>query len=181
MKHLVLILIVTLSCHLAVSGQECSKDLELVNSILEKANLEQVISNPDAIADDYNELKSSLSSIGLSSLKKDAPKMLFLNGKERKSKIKNGERRIFVTTLITGDSLNLTFLNPEMATGFEVTICAHNTKGETKNLSQLIIDDNNLADVFDFSFNGLNSSVVSISVRNTSNNDRVEFGLAANK
>lgn len=179
MKHLVLIVVVALSFHLAVLGQECSKDLELVNSILEKANVEQVISNPEAIEDDFNQLKSSLSSIGLSSLKKDAPKMLFLNGKERKSKVKNGERRIFVTTLITGDNLNLTLLNPEMAVGLEVTICSHNTKGQTENLSQLIIDDNNLAEAFDFAFSNLNSSVVSISVRNTNSNDSVTFAITA--
>lgn len=162
-------------------AQECSKDLELVNAILEKANLEQVINNPDAIADDYNQLKNSLSSIGLSSLKKDAPKLLFLNGKTKTSKVKHGKRRIFVTTLITGDSLKLKLLNPEMAHGLEVTICAHNTKGQTENLTTLVIDDNNVEEAFDFAFSELNSCVVSISVRNMNNKGRFEFGLAANK
>lgn len=160
-------------------AQECSRDLELVNSILEKANLDQIISNPDAIADDFNALKSSLGSIGLSSLKKDAPKIIFQNGKEKKSKIKNGERRIFVTSLITSDSLNLRLINPLRSEGVELIVCAHNLKGETQNLTQFIIDNTNNAEAIDLSYGNLNSCVVSITVRNALNPERIEFALLA--
>lgn len=162
-------------------AQECSKDLELVNALLEKANLEQVINNPDAIADDFKTLKSSLGSIGLKSLKKDAPKLLLINGKERKLKVRNGERQIFVTTLITGDSLQLKLLNPEMAHGIEVIICSHNTSGKAENLADLFIEQNNTSEEFDFAFDRLNSSVVSIAIRNSQNSERVEFGITAHE
>jgi len=62
-------------------AQGCSRELTLVNELLEKANLDQVITDPEAIEEDFNELKSTLSSISLASLKRHPESSFF----ERKS------------------------------------------------------------------------------------------------
>lgn len=180
MKTLLLLPTVILSMTYFASAQECSQELGLVNSLLEKANLEQALTDPDAIVDDYNELKSSLSSIGLSSLKKDAPKILFLNGKEKKGRIKKGERRVFITSLISKETVNIQFSNPGLLDNSEIIICSHSTRGETHNLTHFTIDESNVADTFEFDFNDVKGKVVSITVRNVSNPERFEFGIAAN-
>ncbi|MEX0996609.1 MAG: hypothetical protein WDZ45_06145 [Flavobacteriaceae bacterium] len=162
------------------SAQECSKELGLVNSLLEKANLEQALTNPDAIADDFNELKSSLGSIGLSSLKKDAPKLLFLNGKQQRAKLKMGDRRIYVTSLISKETIDITFSNPSLLHGTEIIICSHATNGQTENLIHFMIDDENALEQVPFTLTDVKGKVVSISVKNINSNERFEFGIAAN-
>lgn len=163
-----------------VCAQECSRDLALINSLLEKANVDQLITDPQAIEADFNALKTSLTSIGLSSLKKDTPRLLFLNGKEKKGRLKKNERRTFVTTLITGDQLKISFLNPLELYGAELVICSHSLKGETTNLAHFTIDENQVADAFYFEFTGLSGAVVSITVRNTTSGERFDFAVAAN-
>lgn len=163
-----------------VRAQECSRDLALINSLLQKANVDQLITDPQAIEADFNALKTSLSSIGLSSLKKDTPRLLFLNGKEKKGRLKKNDKRTFVTTLITGDQLKISFLNPLELYGAELVICSHSLKGETTNLTHFTIDEDEVADTFDFEFTGLSGTVVSITVRNTASEERFEFALAAN-
>jgi len=163
------------------NAQECSQEIALVNSLLEKANLEQALTNPDAIVDDFNDLKSSLGSIGLSSLRKDTPQILFLNGKEKKGRIKKGERRVYVTSLISEETVNIQFSNPGLLDNTEIIICSHSTTGETINLTHLTIDESNVADSFEFDFNDVKGKVVSITVRNVNNPGRFEFGIAANK
>tara|TARA_R110000850_G_scaffold30630_2_gene84180 strand:- start:29949 stop:30491 length:543 start_codon:yes stop_codon:yes gene_type:complete len=180
MKTLLLLPAVILSMTFFVSAQECSQELGLVNSLLEKANLEQALTDPDAIVDDYNELKGSLGSIGLSSLKKDAPKILFLNGKEKKGRIKKGERRMFVTSLISKETLHIQFSNPGLLENTEIIICSHSTKGETQNLTHFTIDESNVSDTFEFDFSDVKGKVVSITVRNVNNPERMEFSIAAN-
>lgn len=181
MKSIILTTTLFFSMIFQVASQECSKELGLVNSLLEKANLEQALTNPDAIVDDFSELKGSLGSIGLSSLKKDAPKLLFLNGKEMKGRIKKGERRVFVTSLISEETVNIQFSNPGMLDNTEIIICSHSTRGETQNLTHFTIDESNLADTFEFDFNDVKGKVLSITVRNINNPERFEFGIAANK
>tara|TARA_R110002072_G_scaffold9239_2_gene45313 strand:+ start:4337 stop:4882 length:546 start_codon:yes stop_codon:yes gene_type:complete len=181
MKSLLFITALIFSMTFQVASQQCSQELGLVNSLLEKANLEQALTDPDAIADDFNELKSSLGSIGLSSLKKDAPKILFLNGKEKKGRIKKGERRVFVTSLISDETVNIEFSNPGLLDNTEIIICSHSAKGETQNLTHFIIDESNVADTFEFDFSDVKGKVVSITVRNVNNPERFEFGIAANK
>lgn len=180
MKTLLLIPAIILSMAFCVSAQECSKELSLVNSLLEQANLEQALTNPDAIVDDFNELKGSLGSIGLSSLKKDAPKLLFLNGKQKKGRIKKGERRVFITSLISKETIRIQFSNPSLMDHTEIIICSHSTRGETQNLKHIRINASNLSDTFEFDFDDVKGKVVSITVRNVSNPERFEFSIAAN-
>lgn len=181
MKSLLFITALIFSMTFQVASQQCSQELGLVNSLLEKANLEQALTDPDAIADDFNELKSSLGTIGLSSLKKDAPKILFLNGKEKKGRINKGERRVFVTSLISDETVNIEFSNPGLLDNTEIIICSHSAKGETQNLTHFIIDESNVADTFEFDFSDVKGKVVSITVRNVNNPERFKFGIAANK
>jgi len=161
-------------------AQGCSRELTLVNELLEKANLDQVITDPEAIEEDFNELKSTLSSISLASLKKDTPRVLFLNGKAKKGRVKKNQRQIFVTTLITGDDLTISLQNPMMIYGAEVVICAHSLGGIAENLMHFTIEEENVMDVFEFQFSDLNGSVVSITVRNIQSPERFDFAVAAN-
>ncbi len=162
------------------NAQECSKELSMINSLLEKANLEQALTNPDAIVDDFNELKSSLGSIGLSSLKKDAPKLLFLNGKQQSAKLKMGDRRIYVTSLISKETIEIIFTNPNLLQGTEIVICSHATNGQTENLIHYIIDEENALEQVPFTLTNVKGKVVSISIKNINSNERFEFGIAAN-
>lgn len=181
MKSLLLLSALIFGMAITVSAQECSKEIGLVNSLLEKANLGQALTDPDAIVDDFNDLKGSLGSIGLSRLKKDAPKLLFLNGKENKGRIRKGEKRVFVTSLISEETVNIQFSNPGMLDNTVIIICSHSAKGETQNLTHFTIDDSNMADTFEFDFNDVKGKVLSITVRNVNNPERFEFGIAANK
>lgn len=180
MKSLLLIPAIIFSLTFTSSAQECSNEIGLVNSLLENANLDQALTNPDVIVDDFNELKGSLGSIGLSSFKKDAPKLLFLNGKEKKGRIKKGERRVFVTSLISKETVNIQFSNPGLLDNTEIIICSHSTKGETQNLKHFIIDQSNVDESFEFELNDVKGKVVSITVRNLNNPERFEFSIAAN-
>ncbi|WP_087940967.1 hypothetical protein [Algoriphagus faecimaris] len=161
-------------------AQGCSRELTLVNELLEKANLNQAITDPEAIEEDFNELKSTLSSISLTSLKKDTPRILFLNGKEKNGRVKKNQRQIFVTTLITGKNLSISLQNPMMLHGIEIVICAHSLGGIVQNLTHFTVDESNVMNAFEFQFPDLNGSVVSITVRNIQSQERFDFAIAAN-
>ncbi|GHC49651.1 hypothetical protein [Ulvibacter litoralis] len=61
---------------------DCSEEFTLLNSLREKASIEQALTDPDAIIDDFKgSLTASLTKL---SFKKDAPKLLPMNGKEKK-------------------------------------------------------------------------------------------------
>lgn len=180
MKKLLVISVLFIGGMFHAVAQGCSRELTLVNELLEKANLNQVITDPEAIEEDFNELKSTLSSISLTSLKKDTPRILFLNGKEKNGRVKKNQRQIFVTTLITGDNLTLSIQNPMMLYGAEIIICSHSLGGIAENMMHFTIEEGNVMDVFEFQFPDLNGSLVSITVRNIKSPERFDFAIAAN-
>ena len=178
MKTYILTIILLLS-FFSIKAQDCNKNLNLVKSLFEKMTLESALSDPDAITNQFSDLKGSLVKIGKMSLKKDAPKMIFANGKSRKGTAKPGKRRIYVTPLIPRDSITVTISNPQKISEGEILICSHIRTGKTENIATLLISEENTSETFQFPVTGLKGKILSITLKNNSSSKKFEYTIVA--
>jgi|GEM_PF-1979168 len=179
MKNILPLIILLFALQPVLKAQECSKDLDLVNSLFEKISLEQALTDPDAIVAEFENLKSSLGNFSAMSLKKDTPKMLFLNGKEKKGAIKKGKKRVYVTSLVPKESLMITVSNPQQITKSNVIICAHNKTGKTENLICFEITEETVLDTMEFPLNDVKGKIISITINNHQSDEKLAFTIKA--
>ncbi len=181
MKNILTLIILLFAMQPVINAQECSKDLALVNSLFEKISLEQALTDPDAIIAEFDNLKSSLGGLSAMSLKKDTPKMLFLNGKEKKGAIKKGKKRVYVTSLIPKESLLITVSNPLQITQANIVICAHSKTGKTENLEYYQISEETVLETMEFPLNNIKGKIISITINNNNQSEeKLAFTIKAN-
>lgn len=151
------------------NAQDCSEGFTLVNSLWEKVSIEQALTDPDAIIDDFNNLKGSLtSSLTKLSFKKDAPKLLPMNGKDRKGTVQTNSKRIYVTYLVGKETLQVTVHNNKQLPNAEVIICAHDKTGKTENLDSFVFSSEHPEAEKLFELTEVKGRIVSIAIKNTS-------------
>lgn len=177
MKNLAICMFLLTSCVFSSLAQECSKEISLVNSLFEKINLEQALTDPSAITAEFNTLTSSLSNFSAMSLKKDTPKLLFLNGKEKKGNAKAGKKRVYVTSLIQKDVFSIQFKNGNAMADGQIILCSHAKNGTIENLESAIITANSSPELMRFEMSGQRGKIVSITIKNTSKSEKLAFTI----
>ncbi|MCW9038850.1 hypothetical protein [Altibacter sp.] len=178
MKKALHIGIIALAISFTTSAQECNEGLGMINSLWEKATLEQALTNPDAIIDEFNTLKGSLgSSLNSLSFKSDAPKLLFINGKQKQGTIKGLKKRVYVTSLIMKESITITIQNTQQLAVAEVVICAHDKSGAAQNIHQFQFTGEESDQTF--VLEAIKGKIISISIKNKEASGKFEYKIAA--
>ncbi|MAP55461.1 hypothetical protein [Altibacter sp.] len=178
MQKALFVTIIILVFSVTTSAQECNEGLDMVNSLLEKATLEQVLTNPDAVMDEFNTLKGSLSnSLTSLSFKSDAPKLLFINGKQKRGTIKSLKKRVYITSLVPKESITITIQNTQHRAGAEVVICAHDKTGATQNMHQFHFTGEESDQTF--VLEAVKGKIISIAIKNKEASEKFEFQIAA--
>lgn len=136
MKTLLLTIVTFLLLSIPIQAQECSEGMSMINSMFEKMSLEQALADPDALVADFNNLKSSVTSLSLNSLKRGAPRLLPMNGKTKKGAIRKNNKRTYVTSIVPRDTLQVTLVNLKQLPGVDVIICGHDRQGKSVAIEQ---------------------------------------------
>lgn len=176
------IYLLLISCFLAafqVQAQECSEGLSMINSLFQKMNLEQALSDPDAITTEFDNLKTSVTSLSLNSLKKGAPRMLPMNGKTRKGGIRMNNKRTYVTLLVPNDELQVTLVNHKKLSGVEVVICGHDREGKTVAIENFVYPETVSETNKVFSIQGMKGRILSIAIKNKTSKTKFEYQIQA--
>lgn len=175
-----LLAIVTL-CLLSTSlnAQECSEGMSMINSMFEKMSLEQALADPDALVADFNNLKSSVTSLSLNSLKRGAPRLLPMNGKTKKGAIRKKNKRTFVTSIVPRDTLEITLVNVKQLSGVDVIICGHDRQAKSVAIEQYSFPEEISETHKTFTIEGMKGKIISVAIKNRESKDKFEFQISA--
>lgn len=135
----VLLIFLSTSTSFLINAQSCSQGLSVINELWQNFDPMDLVNNMDDINTQVDQLKSEVATFAKYSLKKDAPRLLPVgNGNQKKINLKPGKKRIFLTTPIKQETLELTVIRPETTSVATVTVCFHTLKGESGNLEKIV-------------------------------------------
>ena len=179
MKISILTLVLTVLFTIPSKAQECSEGMSMINSMFEKMSLEQALADPDAIVADFNNLKSSVTSLSLNSLKRGAPRLLPMNGKTKKGAIRKKNKRTFVTSIVPRDTLEITVVNVKQLSGVDVIICGHDRQAKSVAIEQFSFPEEVFETHKTFSIEGMKGKIISVAIKNRESKDKFEFQISA--
>lgn len=179
MKTFLLTIITLCVLSVPVQAQECSEGMSMINTLFEKMSLEQALADPDAIVTDFNNLKSSVTSLSLNSLKRGAPRLLPMNGKTKKGAIRLKNKRTYVTSIVPKDTLQVTLVNLKQLAGVDVIICGHDRQAKSVAITQFSFPEEVSETHKTFTIEGMKGKILSIAIKNKTSKSKFEYQIFA--